>query len=144
MEGIWGPGSSANRETMAPKSSLTVKAIPASFTVFPLHLVNTNSAFTNASGTPGHGQPMNASEPGRSLGSAPREPRQPEIRLQQQCQGTRHPPWITTASAWQHQGIYSPRHDCIRPSMTTDKTELHPTALKSCNSKLLRRLYLFK
>lgn len=68
MAGIWGPGSNANRETMSPKSCLIIKATPASFPIFPLHLVNTNSAFTNGSTTPGHGHPMNATESGPKFG----------------------------------------------------------------------------
>lgn len=140
-----GPGSNANRETRSSKSCLIIKAMPALFTIFPLLLVNPNSAFTNAPTPPRHGHPWMLPNPGQNLGSAACEPQQLEdADSEGSARDSRHPPSLPTASAWQHQGIYSLRHDCIRPSMTANKMELHPTALKSSNSELLQRLDLFE
>lgn len=133
-----GPGANANRETRPPKSCLIIQAMPASFKIFPL-LVNINPDLLML-------QPHQ--------GMATQEWCQMQAKIWEMLLVSPSS-WKTlslkavpgtagTALAWQHQGIYSLWHDCIRSSMTANKTELHPTALKSSNSELLHRLDLFK
>lgn len=71
-----------------PKAAQLLRRCPASFAMFPLCMVNTNSAFTNVSTTPGHGHPVN------TIGSRPKfgiccswAPAAGRLRLRRQCQG---------------------------------------------------------
>lgn len=131
-------GSNANRETKSPKSCSIIQAMPALFKTFPL-LVNTNSDLPMLQphqGMATHECCQIQSKIWEMMLVSPRSWKTLTLKAV--------PGMAGTALAWQHQGIYSFWHDCIRSSMTANKTELHPTALKSSNSELLQRLDLFK